>query len=145
MDMWIVFSLLGALSAAIVVTLSKAGVKNMDSSLAFAVQSVLILIVSWSVVAFQGNLGDVARIERRTWIYLLAAGVITCMSSLFTFRALKLGDASRVSPLERISLVFAIVFAVVFLKERVNWQVIVGAVLMAVGALLIAIAAPSPK
>ena len=145
MDMWIVFSLLGALSAAIVVTLSKAGVKNMDSSLAFAVQSVLILIVSWSVVAFQGNLGDVARIERRTWIYLLAAGVITCLSSLFTFRALKLGDASRVSPLERISLVFAIVFAVIFLKERVNWQVIAGAVLMAVGALLIAIAAPSPK
>ncbi len=143
--MWIVFSLLAALSAAIVVTLSKAGVKNMDSSLAFAVQSVLILIVSWSVVAFQGNLGDVARIDRRTWIYLLVAGVITCLSSLFTFRALKLGDASRVSPLERISLVFAIVFAVIFLKERVNWQVIAGAVLMAVGALLIAIAAPSPK
>lgn len=143
--MWIVFSLLAALSAAIVVTLSKAGVKNMDSSLAFAVQSVLILIVSWGVVAFQGNLGDVARIDRRTWIYLLVAGVITCVSSLFTFRALQLGDASRVSPLERISLVFAIVFAVIFLKERVNWQVIVGAVLMAVGALLIAIAAPSPK
>jgi transporter family protein len=143
--MWIVFSLLAALSAAIVVTLSKAGVKNMDSSLAFAVQSVLILLVSWSVVAFQGNLGDVARIDRRTWIYLLVAGVITCLSSLFTFRALKLGDASRVSPLERISLVFAIVFAVIFLKERVSWQVILGAVLMAVGALLIAIAAPSPK
>jgi transporter family protein len=143
--MWIVFSLLAALSAAIVVTLSKAGVKNMDSSLAFAVQSVLILLVSWSVVAFQGNLGDVARNDRRTWIYLLVAGVITCLSSLFTFRALKLGDASRVSPLERISLVFAIVFAVIFLKERVSWQVILGAVLMAVGALLIAIAAPSPK
>ena len=123
--------MLAALSAAIVVTLSKAGVKNMDSSLAFAVQSVLILLVSWSVVAFQGNLGDVARIDRRTWIYLLVAGVITCLSSLFTFRALKLGDASRVSPLERISLVFAIVFAVIFLKERVNWQLIVGAILMA--------------
>ncbi|MBD0260051.1 MAG: EamA family transporter [Cytophagales bacterium] len=143
--MWIVFSLLGALSAAIVVTLSKAGVKNMDSSLAFAVQSVLILLVSWGVVAYQGNLGDVSRIDRRTWIYLLAAGVITCLSSLFTFRALKLGDASRVSPLERISLVFAIVFAVIFLKERVNWQVILGAVLMAIGALIIAIATPAAK
>jgi transporter family protein len=143
--MWIVFSLLGALSAAIVVTLSKAGVKNMDSSLAFAVQSVLILLVSWGVVAYQGNLGDVSRIDRRTWVYLLAAGVITCFSSLFTFRALKLGDASRVSPLERISLVFAIVFAVIFLKERVNWQIILGAVLMAIGALIIAIATPAAK
>jgi transporter family protein len=128
-----------------VVTLSKAGVKNVDSSLAFAVQSVLILLVSWGVVAYQGNLGDVSRIDRRTWVYLLVAGVITCLSSLFTFRALKLGDASRVSPLERISLVFAIVFAVIFLKERINWQVILGAVLMAVGALIIAVATPAAK
>ncbi len=143
--MWIVFSLLGALSAAIVVTLSKAGVKNVDSSLAFAVQSVLILLVSWGVVAYQGNLGDVTRIDRRTWIFLLVAGVITCLSSLFTFRALKLGDASRVSPLERISLVFAIVFAVIFLKEKINWQVIVGAILMAIGALVIALATPAAK
>jgi transporter family protein len=143
--MWIVFSLLGALSAAIVVTLSKAGVKNVDSSLAFAVQSVLILLVSWGVVAYQGNLGDVTRIDRRTWIFLLVAGVITCLSSLFTFRALKLGDASRVSPLERISLVFAIVFAVIFLKEKINWQVIVGAILMAIGALIIAVATPAAK
>ena len=143
--MWIVFSLLGALSAAIVVTLSKAGVKNTDSSVAFAVQSVLILLVSWGVVAYQGNLGEVAKIDRRTWIFLVVAGVITCLSSLFTFQALKLGDASRVSPLERISLVFAIVFAVIFLKERINWQVILGALLMAAGAFIITVANPSGK
>jgi len=143
--MWIVFSLLAALSAAVVVTLSKAGIKNVDSSLAFAVQSVLILLVSWGVVAYQGNLSEVTRMDRRTLIFLIAAGIITCLSSLLSFRALKLGDASRVSPLERVSLVFVIIFAFVFLKDRVNWQVILGAFLMAAGALLIAIATPAAK
>lgn len=141
--MWIVFSLLAALSAAVVVTLSKAGIKTVDSSLAFAIQSVLILLVAWSVVAWQGNLPDVAAIDRRSWIFLIAAGVITCVSSLLSFRALSLGNASRVSPLDKVSLVFAIVLAAVFLKEKVSWQVMLGAGLMAVGAVVIAMAKPA--
>jgi len=143
--MWIVFALLAAVSSAVVVTLSKAAIKDVDSSLVFAVQSILILIVSWSVVTWQGNLPDVLQIERRTWLFLVLAGIITCVSSLLSFYALKLGDASRVSPLERLSLVFAILFAVLFLKERINWQVILGAVLMAVGAIVIAMASHSSK
>ncbi|MBC7892817.1 MAG: EamA family transporter [Sphingobacteriaceae bacterium] len=137
--MWIVFALLAALSAAVVVTLSKAGLKNVEPSLAFAVQSVLILIVAWSAVVVEGLLPNVARIERKAWIYLIIAGVVTCVSSLLSFRALKLGDASRVSSLERLSLVFAIVFAAVFLKEKLTWQVIVGGAVMVAGAVLIAV------
>jgi transporter family protein len=138
--MWIVFALSAALAAATVVTLSKIGVKNIDSSVAFAIQSVLILIVSWSVVIGQGNLPDVLRIERRVWIYLIIAGVVTCLSSLLSFRALKLGNASQVSPLTNFSLVFTVVMATVFLKEKLSWQVIIGVVLMGIGALMIAIA-----
>ncbi|GAB3267940.1 EamA family transporter [Larkinella harenae] len=138
--MWILFSLLAALASALVVTLSKAGIKDVDSSLAFAIQSICILIVSWGVVISQGSLADVSRIERRVWIYLISAGIITCISSLFSFRALKLGDAARASPLDKISLVFTIILAVVFLKEKINWQVVAGAVLMAAGAILIALA-----
>lgn len=138
--MWIVFALLAAVSAAIVVTLSKIGVKNVDSSVAFAIQSILILLVSWGVVIGQGNLPDVMRIERRVWIYLIIAGIVTCLSSLFSFRALKLGNASQVSPITNVSLLFAVVLAIVFLKEKLNWQVVIGAVLMAVGAVVIAIA-----
>ncbi len=137
--MWILFACLAALSAAVVVTLSKVGVKDVDSSLAFAIQSVLILIVSWSVVIFQGNLPDVTRIEKRVWIYLIIAGVVTCLSSLFSFRALKLGNASQVSPLTNTSLLFAVILAAVFLKEKISWQVVAGAVLMAAGAIIIAI------
>jgi transporter family protein len=66
--------------------------------------------------------------------------VVTCLSSLFSFRALKLGDAARVASLDKVSLVFSIVLAAVFLKEKVNWQVIAGAVLMAIGAVVIAMA-----
>ncbi|MDO1450802.1 EamA family transporter [Rhodocytophaga aerolata] len=143
--MWIVLALLAALTAAVVVTLSKAGIKNIDSSLGFAIQSVLILLISWGLVAWQGNLREVMRIEKRTWLFLILAGVLTCISSLLTFRALKLGDASKVSPLERVSLVFAIIFAVLFLKEKVNWQIILGALLMTVGAILIAMAQPTGK
>lgn len=130
--------MLAALSAAVVVTLSKVGVKNIESSVAFAIQSVLIVGVAWGVVAWQGHLGQVAEIDRRTWLFLIAAGVITCLSSLFSFQALKMGQASRTSSFDKISLVFSILLAVFFLKEKVTWQVILGAVLMASGAVLIA-------
>lgn len=138
--MWIVFALLAALSSAIVVVLSKKGMKNLDSSLVFAIEAVLIIIVTWTVVLFQGKYAEVMKIDTRTWIYIILAGVITSLSSLFSFRALKLGDAAAVSPLQTLSLVFAIIFAGVFLKERITWQVIAGAALMATGAIIIALA-----
>ncbi|QJX47983.1 EamA family transporter [Hymenobacter taeanensis] len=141
--MWVLFSLLAALSAAAVVTLSKVGVKNIESSLAFAIQSVLIITVAWSVVAYQGHLSQIAQIDRRTWLFLIAAGIVTCLSSLFSFQALKLGQASRTSSFDKISLVFSIILASVFLKEKLTWQVILGATLMAGGAILIAFSKPS--
>lgn len=138
--MWILFALLAAVSAAVVTTVSKAGVKDLDSSLVFAIQAVLIILISWIVVAIKGVAPQIKEIDGRTWIYLVVGGVVTTISSLLTFQALKLGDASRVNPLERLSLVFAILFAVLFLKEKINWQIIVGALLMAGGAVIIALA-----
>lgn len=130
--------MLAAFSAAVVTVLSKAGIKKVDPSLAFAVQSVLIVAVAWTVVGVQGHLAEVAKIDGKTWGFLIAAGIITCFSSLFTFRALKTGEASQVNPLERLSLVFAIIMAAIFLKEKITWQVVVGGILMAAGALVIA-------
>ncbi|MEO5892487.1 MAG: EamA family transporter [Ferruginibacter sp.] len=138
--MWIIFALSAALTAAVVVVISKAGMKNIDSSLVFALQAILILVVSWSVVFFQGKHAEITKIDTRTWVFLAIAGVLTTVSSLLSFRALKLGDASAVSPIERLSLVFAITFAALFLKERLTWQVVAGAALMVAGAIIIAIA-----
>lgn len=138
--MWLVFAVLAALTAGIVVVLSKAGMKDVDPILAFAIQAVLILIVSGSAVLIQGKYGEVMKIDTRTWLFLGAAGVITAVSSLLSFKALKLGEAASVSPITSLSLVFAIILAIVFLKEKITWQLIVGATLMAIGAIVIAIA-----
>ena len=143
--MWVVYSLLAALSAAIVVVLSKAGLKNVDSSLGFAVQSVMILLVSWTFIFSWGDYKELGNIEGKAWGFLLAAGVVTCISSLLTFRALKLGDASQVSSFDKVSLVFSITLAALFLKERITWQIILGGLLMASGAIVISLSSGTAK
>jgi len=136
--MWVLYALLAALASAVMATLTKAGLKMVDSNVGLAVQSVLIVLIAWGTVALQGNLSQVKALDRRSLKYLLLAGVVTGVSSLCFYRALKLGNASRVVPLDRLSLVFAILLGGVFLKENVGWQVMAGGSLMAIGALLIA-------
>lgn len=138
--MWVVFVLIGAVLAAVSTVLSKAGLKNVDPIVAFAVQAVLIIAIAWGVVAAQKNLPQVGQIDKKAWIFLTLAGVATALSSLFTFKALKLGEASMVSPLERISFVFAIVLAAIFLKEKITWQIVAGGVMIVAGAIIIALA-----
>ncbi|GAB3587416.1 EamA family transporter [Hymenobacter daeguensis] len=143
--MWIVFALLAALASASVVTLSKAAIKDVPPSLVFAIEAVLILLVAWGTVLWQDLLPEIGKIERKTWLVLVVAGVLTATSSLLVFRALSIGDASRVSPLTNITLVFSVSMAAFFLKEKLTWQVILGAAFMAAGALLIALAKPADK
>lgn len=140
---WIILALLAALAAATVVVLTKAGLKNIDSSLAFAIQSVLILIISWTVVITQGHLKGLQALDRKAWIFLLIAGVATTLSTLLSYKALKIGKASYVTSLERLSLVFAILFSVLFLKEKFSWQLVAGAAIMIGGAVVIAMAEES--
>ena len=140
--MWIVFALLGALMAGSAVVLSKAGLKDLNPALAFAIQSVLILVISWTAAFWQKEGVSLTDIDRRTWVFLVAAGAATTFSSLFTFQALKLGEAALVTSVERVSLVFAIALAVFFLQEELNWKVVVGALLIISGALLIGLSRP---
>ena len=95
--MWIVLALLAAICATFIVLLSKAGLRNVSPNLAFAVEVVMIVAASWGTVLWQG-LPAIGRVERRNWFVLAAAGLPTATSSLLAFRALSLGDASRVSP-----------------------------------------------
>lgn len=143
--MWIIFALLAAISAASVVTLSKAGIRNVPPSLAFAIQAVLIILVSWGTVLWEGLLPEIGKVDRKSWLFLVVAGVLTAASSLLSFRALSLGNASRVSPITSVSLVFAVALAALFLKEKLTWQIVVGAALMAGGAVLIAVGEPNKK
>lgn len=128
--MWVLWAVLAAVSAALVIVLTKAGLKNVDSSLAFAIQAVLILTISWSVVWYQGNVSSWKEIEKNGWIFLLSAGVFTSLSTLFSYKALSMGPASYVATIERVSLVIAIVLSIIFLKEELTWQIVVGGSLM---------------
>jgi transporter family protein len=143
--MWIIYALLAALSAALAIILSKVGLKNVDPSLAFAIQAILILSITWSVVFYQGNHTTVKDIEGKAWIVLLLAGVFTTLSTLLSYKALTLGPSSFVVTIERTSLIFTLVLSVIFLKEKLTWQLVAGGVLILSGAILIAISSGSGK
>ena len=136
--MWIFLSLLSALFAGITATVVKGVSKEVDSTLGFGVQAVVILVCTWVVIAVQGKAGDLVTIDGKSWLFLAITGVITTFAYLFYFAALKMGNASQVAPIDRLSLIFAIVFAAVFLKEKLTPQIIAGGALMAAGALMIA-------
>jgi len=137
--MWILWAVLAAVSAALVIVLTKAGLKDVDPGLAFAIQAVLILMITWAVVFFQGSFRGLKDIEKNAWIFLLVAGIFTSLSTLFSYKALSLGPASSVVPIERSSLIIAIVLSVIFLKEKITWQIMVGGSAMIAGAVLIAL------
>jgi transporter family protein len=136
--MWVLWAVMAAISAALVIVLTKAGLKNVDSSLAFALQAILILAITWGVVFYQGNVSDWKEIETKAWILLILAGICTSLSTLFSYKALSMGPASYVATIERSSLVIAIVLSIVFLKEKVTWQLVLGGSIMIAGAVLIA-------
>jgi transporter family protein len=136
---WIPWALLSALGGAILATLTKVGLKHVDPDVGLAVQAVIMLFASWGVLAVSGHWKQLAELSRQAWICLVLAGVVTSASYLFLFHAVKLGGVSQVVPLDRLSLLFAIILGVVFLKERISGLTIIGGMLMAVGAVLIAI------
>jgi len=140
--MWLIWAILAAITAALVTVLTKAGLKNVDSSLAFAIQSILIVGITWAVVAWQGTSSGIKEIETRAWVLLALAGVATTLSTLFSFKALSIGQASYVTTVERSSLVIAVLLSVLFLKEKITWQLIAGGLLIISGAVLIAMSEP---
>ena len=137
--MWILWAVLASLTAATVIILTKVGLKNVDSSLAFAIQAVLILCITWSVVIAQGNTVTIKDIDQKAWIMLVLAGIATALSTLFSYKGLSTGPSSMVVTIERTSLVFTLILSVIFLKEKLTWQLIAGAVLILSGAVLIAL------
>lgn len=134
---WIFYALMSAIFASLTAILAKIGIKNIDSNLATAIRTVVILVVAWGIVFYQGTFKELSHIPRNSLIFLVLSGVATGLSWLFYFKALQIGDASKVAPLEKISLVFTVILAAIILKEKVTLNVIIGATLMGIGAILI--------
>lgn len=134
---WFIYALLSALFAAITAILAKIGVKNVDSNLATAIRTVVIIIFAWGIVFYQGSFKELGSISKFSLLFLILSGIATGLSWLFYFRALQLGQASQVSPIDKLSLVITILLAVIILKEKVTASIIIGTILMTVGAILV--------
>src|SRR5437867_7964219 len=138
MHNWLVWSLLSALFAGATAVLSKIGMTGVDSNFATAIRTTVILIFTWMVASFTRSYWSFSTISFRTWLFLILSGLATGLSWLCYFHALQLGEASRVAPIDKLSVVVAIVLAVVFLHERLSWHQLVGGSFIFTGAVVLA-------
>lgn len=136
---WVLYALLSAFFAAITAILAKIGIANVDSNLATAIRTIVILLFAWGIVLFQGTYKQLATLSKFSLTFLILSGIATGLSWLFYFRALQIGKASQVSPIDKLSLIMTIVLAAVILKEKVSLTVVLGGALMAIGAILVSL------
>lgn len=134
--MWKYYALLSALFAALTAVFAKIGVKDIDSDLATAIRTSVILFITWGIVFAGNHTADVKGISGHTWIFLILSGVATGLSWLFYFKALQTGDVSRVAPIDKLSVVITICLSFLLLKEPVNAKVVVGALLITGGSMV---------
>ncbi len=135
---WIHWSLLSAFFAGLTAILAKVGITGVESNLATAVRTTVILLFVWAIAFTTTKTTAMWEFSGRTWLFLSLSGVATGLSWLCYFRALQLGDASQVAPVDKLGVVFVLILAAIFLKEKLTLQHIVGGVLIVSGALVIA-------
>lgn len=134
--MWKIYALLSALFAALTAIFAKIGVKDVDSNLATAIRTSIILLLTWGIVFASGHLSEVKSVPRYTWIFLILSGIATGLSWLFYFKAIQIGEVSRVAPIDKLSVVFTILLAFLILKEPLSPKVIAGGLLITAGAIV---------
>jgi transporter family protein len=136
---WLAWALLSALFAALTAILAKVGVADINSNLATAIRTTVILVFTWSLAYFTSGRGELLAVAPRTWIFLAASGLTTGLSWLCYFRALQLGEVSKVAPVDKLSVAIAILLAVVFLGERLKPQEMIGAGLIVIGVIVMVV------
>lgn len=134
--MWKYYALLSAFFAALTAIFAKAGVKDVNSDLATAIRTTVILFITWGIALVGNHQAEVKTITSHTWVFLILSGCATGLSWLFYFKAIQLGDVSRVAPIDKLSVVITICLAFLFLKEPVNLKTILGAALITAGSIV---------
>jgi transporter family protein len=135
---WVFWAVLSAVFAGITAVLAKVGVENVNSNLATAIRTTVILVITWAIAFAVAPPGPIAMPGRRTLLFLALSGIATGLSWLCYFRALQLGEASRVASIDKLSVVFVIILAGIFLRERMTWQLAIGGTLIVAGSLVLA-------
>ena len=134
--MWLVLALLSAVFAALVSILAKIGIEGVNSNLATAIRTVVVVIMSWGMVFLTNAQGGISSISQKSWIFLILSGLATGASWLCYFKALQIGEASKVVPIDKLSIIFTIVLAVLVLHETVTTKAMVGCAFIAMGTLM---------
>ena len=134
--MWFIFALASSVFAALTSILAKIGIEGVNSTLATAVRTFVVLAMSWGMVFITTTQGGLLEISRRSWLFLVLSGIATGASWLCYYRALQIGEASKVVPIDKLSIVFTMVLAALVLHEQFTVQSIAGCALIAVGTLL---------
>lgn len=136
---WWIYALLSAVFAALTAIFAKIGVENVNSNLATAIRTVVILGVAWGIVFAEGNARNILEIPQKTWLFLILSGVATGLSWLFYFRAIQEGKASLVAPIDKSSLIFVLIFSAAFLGEPLNLKSVLATFLIIIGILVLII------
>ena len=134
--MWFVFALLSAVFAALTSILAKVGIDGVNSNLATAIRTVVVLVMAWGMVFVTNTQGGLTDISRKSWLFLILSGLATGASWLCDYRALQIGEASKVVPIDKLSVVITLVLAFVFLHERFTPKSLIGCLLIGAGTLL---------
>ena len=133
--MWAVFAFLSAVFAALTSILAKVGIEGANSSLATAVRTVVVLVMAWGMVFITNTQDGIMDISKKSWIFLILSGLATGASWLCYYKALQIGEASKVVPIDKLSVVITLILAVIFLHENMNAKSILGSLLITAGTL----------
>ena len=134
--MWFVFALLSAVFAALTSILAKVGIEGVNSNLATAIRTVVVVVMAWGMVFLTNTQSGIADISKRSWLFLILSGLATGASWLCYYRALQIGEASKVVPIDKLSVVITLVLAFVFLHEQFTMKSLIGCILIGLGTLV---------
>lgn len=137
--MWFLFALLSAVFAALTSILTKVGIEGVNSNLATAVRTVVVVIMAWGMVFVTGAEGGLQAISKKSWLFLILSGIATGASWLCYYRALQIGEVSKVVPIDKLSVVITLVLAFVFLHEQFTVRSFIGCVLIGAGTLIMVV------
>ena len=137
--MWFVFALLSAVFAALTSILAKVGIEGVNSNLATALRTFVVLAMAWGMVFITGTHNAITEISRKSWIFLILSGLATGASWLCYYKALQMGDASKVVPIDKLSVVITLILAFVFLHEQFTVKSAIGATLITIGTIIMVI------
>ncbi len=134
--MWLVCAILSSVFAALTSILAKVGINGVNSNLATALRTVVVLIMAWGMVFLTNAQSGIADIDKKSWIFLILSGLATGASWLFYYKALQLGEVSRVAPIDKMSIVLTLIMAFLFLHEKFTVKSAIGSILIAAGTLV---------